>query len=50
MGLPKAVFARDATGLVREISPLGAFALAAGNLSVITNWYVLEFVGAAVVR
>jgi len=42
------VFVRDATGLVREISFVGAFALAAGNMSVITGWYLFGWFGAAV--
>src|SRR5208282_4496281 len=48
MGISPRVFVRDATGLVREIGPLGAFALASGNLSVATGWYLLEFFGSAV--
>jgi amino acid transporter len=42
------VFVRDATGLVREISLFGAFALASGNMSVITGWYLFGWFGAAV--
>jgi amino acid transporter len=42
------IFVRDATGLVREISFWGAFALATGNMSVITGWYLFGWFGAAV--
>jgi amino acid transporter len=44
----KPVFVRDATGLVREISFLGAFALASANMNVITGWFIFESIGPAV--
>jgi len=47
MASKQRVFVRDATGLVREISFLGAFALATGNMSVITGWYLFGWFGAA---
>jgi len=43
MSTGKRIFARDATGLVRELSTFDAFNLNAGQMSAATGWYAISF-------